>query len=297
MLIRDVAASLIRRWYLTLAGLLITTGLVLLALALVHPTWQSKASIVLLPPKSSIEPGGNPYLQLDGLSPTVDLLVASLSEQKMQDAIKQVSPTAEYTVKPDATSSGPVLTISSDDRTSIDSIAARNELVRQAPIKLAELQDTLAIPSRARIGSMVLTQDEKPELVGKDQVRALVAAVGAGLVGTALFVAFVDGWLIRRRKDSRQVEGASGDVVEESGAARRLLSAGGEGASGDVVEESGAARLLSAGGEGASGDVVDESDAWPLLLTVAGGKGASGDAPRGILRCATPANAGRRCRL
>jgi hypothetical protein len=199
MFLRDVVASLARRWYLTLAGLLVTAGLAFIALQLVPPVWESKANVVLLPPKSTVEPGGNPYLQLGGLAPTLDLLVASLDDQEMEQLIKSVSPTAEYTVVADTTSSGPVLAVTVEDRTPANSLAARDQVVGQVPLKLDALQDNLTIPSRSRITSMVLTQDNKPEIVGKDQLRALVVAVGAGAVGTALMVALIDGYLTRRR--------------------------------------------------------------------------------------------------
>src|SRR5687768_12280847 len=104
MFLRDVVAALARRWYLTLAGLLVTAGLAVVALQLVPPAWESKGSVVLLPPKSAVERGGNPYLQLDGLAPTLDLLVVSLSDQRMQQSIRSLSPSADYTVEADTTS-------------------------------------------------------------------------------------------------------------------------------------------------------------------------------------------------
>ena len=58
MLISDAGASLVRRWYLTLVGLLATASLVALALFLVQPSWQSTASVVLLPPRTSVPAGG-----------------------------------------------------------------------------------------------------------------------------------------------------------------------------------------------------------------------------------------------
>jgi hypothetical protein len=200
MYLRDVASSLVRRWYLTLAGILLTAGLVALALQLVHPAWESEANLVLLPPRSTILPGGNPYLQLGGLSPTLDLLVVKLSDEQMRLAVKGLSSTATYTVKADTTSSGPVLLVTATDRTPESSIKVRDELIREAPIRLAALQESLAISPNARITSMVLTQDPRAQTVSKNQIRAVVVAAGAGLVGTALVVALVDGVGVRRRR-------------------------------------------------------------------------------------------------
>ena len=220
MFLRDVIASLARRWYLTLAGLLATAGLAFVALQLVPPVWESKASVVLLPPKSTVEPGENPYLQLSGLAPTLDLLVVSLGDQRMTQLIKSVSPSAEYTAEADTTSSGPVIVVTAHDRTPAGSLAVRDKLVEQIPLKLTELQDDLTIPSRALITSTVVTKDMEPEIVGKDQLRALVVAVGAGIVGTALLVGLIDGYLTRRRLSAVDVasaaNGASSEVVAGS---------------------------------------------------------------------------------
>jgi hypothetical protein len=202
MYLRDVASSLVRRWYLTLAGILLTAGLVAVALQLVHPAWESEANLVLLPPRSTILPGGNPYLQLGGLSPTLDLLVVKLSDEQVRQAVKGLSTTATYTVKADTTSSGPVLLVTATDRTPASSIMVRDELIREAPIRLAALQESLSISPNARITSMVLTQDPRAQTVSKNQIRAVVVAAGVGLVGTALVVALVDGVGVRRRRQT-----------------------------------------------------------------------------------------------
>ncbi len=192
-----------------------TAGLVLLALQLVPPSWQSNASIVLLPPKSTVGRGGNPYLQLGGLAPTMDLLRVALTDQQMAEQLKSVSQTAEFTVKADTSSSGPVLLISATDHTGASAIAVRDALLKQAPLKLESLQDSVDIPRAARISSMLLSQDVEPQVVGKNQIRAVVVAAGLGLVGTVLLVGLVDGTLgTRRRPISLETDGDEPDSGE-----------------------------------------------------------------------------------
>jgi len=222
MFLRDVIASLARRWYLTLAGLLATAALALVALHFVPPVWESKASVVLLPPKSTVEPGGNPYLQLSGLAPTLDLLVVSLADQQMTQLIKSVSTSAEYTAEADTKSNGPVIVVTVHDRTPAGSMAVRDKLIAQVPVKLTALQDDLTIPSRARITSMVVTKDMEPEIVGKNQLRALVVAIGAGIVGTALLVALIDGYLTRRRLSAVDVASGADGASSAAGAGSEL---------------------------------------------------------------------------
>lgn len=218
MYLRDVLASLIKRWYLTLAGLLVTAGMCGLALQLVQPTLESTASVVLLPPKSSVELGGNPYLQLGGLQPTLDLLVVALRDEETTRAIKAVSRTAEVEVKADTTNSGPLLIVTAHERTAEGSVAVRDEMVREVPIKLAALQQQLLISDRSRITSMVLVQDAVAKPVSKSQIRAVVVAAGAGLVGTALVVGLLDGFLDRRRKPRAASANHDGsDLPDEPG--------------------------------------------------------------------------------
>lgn len=200
MLIRDVGASLVRRWHLTIAGLLMTAGLIAVALVFVQPTFESRASVVLLPPKSAVAPGGNPYLELGGLAPTLDLVVASLNDQQTHQAMEAVSGSAEYTVEADSTSSGPVLLVSAQDTNPTGATAVRDALVREAPQRLSSMQSDLAIAARSQITSAILTSDDEPELVGRTQLRAAVVAAGAGLVGTVLLVSLVDGIFLRRRR-------------------------------------------------------------------------------------------------
>ena len=67
----------------------------------------------------------NPYLELGGLAPTLDLLVASLDDQQTRAAMQRLSTTAEYTVEADASSSGPVMLISAVDATPAGSTSVR----------------------------------------------------------------------------------------------------------------------------------------------------------------------------
>ena len=199
MYLRDVFASLLRRWYLGVSGLAVTAGLAFGALQLVPPVLESTASVVLLPPKAAVQSGDNPYLQLGGLQPTLDLLVVSLQDQKTADAVKAVSSTAGYRVEADTTNSGPVLIVTVDDRDAVQSVAVRDRLVDEVPVSLAALQNRLSIAERSRITSIVLVQDPEALKVGKNQVRAVVVTVGAGLVGTAYLVALIDAYLARRK--------------------------------------------------------------------------------------------------
>lgn len=205
----DVFASLARRWYLTLAGLVGTAVLVVVALQLVHPSYVSRANVVLLPPESAVESGGNPYLQLGGLVPTLDLLSVSLSDEETKRVVATTSPGTEYEAVGDTTNAGPVLAVTATSSTSTGAVRARDAVVAQVPLRLQSLQVRLGIAERSQITSMVLTQDPVAVPEGKDQVRAALVAAAVGLGATALLVALLDGVLVRRRNRSTAFEGRS----------------------------------------------------------------------------------------
>lgn len=202
MFLRDLTMSLQRRWYLTIAGLIATALLCFGASVVVSPTYEAKASLLLLPPADSVEGGGNYLLQLGGLEGVVAILNRTLNSQSANDAIKKVAPGATYTVAPDYTTSGPIIIITADDKTPETTLKTLTAVSDLAGPSLANLQQSLGIGVSSRIRSTPLDTDLTPTTIRKTQVRALVIAAAGGLVGSALLIGLVDSWLLRRRRIS-----------------------------------------------------------------------------------------------
>lgn len=219
MFLRDIVATLRRRWYLTIVGLLAAAGLCFAATSLVPQSYEAKASMVLLPPASSVVEGGNPYLQLGGLDQVVAVLVRSLGSQTSMEAVAAAVPDGSYVVAPDYATSGPILVITADNESPEATLATLNEVINMTTPTLANLQESVGIAPGSRITAQVLTSDDHPEAVRKSQIRALIVAAGIGLLGSALVIALVDSWLLRRRvrRDhgrSPLVEASSAGSVE-----------------------------------------------------------------------------------
>lgn len=213
---RDVLVSLARRWYLTATGILATAALGVAALSLVPPTYEASGSFVLLPPASTVEAGGNPYLQLGGLNQVADIVTRSMMAQSTAESVHDAHPSANYTVAPDPATSGPILVVTAEDRSAAGASATLSAVMALVPQRLAALQRALGYTGQAQITSTVLAKDNEPDAIRKSQIRALIVAIGAGVVLTGLVVALVDG-LIERRNRARQRR-ASLDPTHRPGA-------------------------------------------------------------------------------
>ena len=188
MYLRDVLAVVVRRWPITLAGVVMTALLCFGAYTVVSPTYKSTAELVLLPPKTSVENGGNPLLALGGLGQASDVLIRSLTSDSEHERIGAAVGTDKYEIVPDWTTSSPILVITAHGADTAQTDRLMAALLAATPATLGTLQDTLDVPSQSRISSMVLTQGGAPVAEIKNQVRAVLAAAVVGLGLTVLVV-------------------------------------------------------------------------------------------------------------
>jgi hypothetical protein len=199
MFLRDVALTLRRRWYLTVGGLVATVALCLTTLMIVPPTYSAEASLVLLPPASSVDNGGNPFLQLGGLDTVVSVLVRSLGSQTSSEAVGAAVPGGTFQVTPDYATNGPILVITAANNSPVSTLATLDRVIESAQPALSDLQESAGIQAGSRITIQVLSTDDHAEAVRKSQIRVLIVVAAIGLVCSVLIIALVDSWLYRRR--------------------------------------------------------------------------------------------------
>ena len=198
MYLRDVLDSCLRRWWLLVACLMISTGAVLLASTVVVPTYEATASVVLIPPQNPEEPNQNRYLGLGGLTQSADVLSGSMMSEETSDSLVEAEPDAEYEVLPDFATSAPILKATVTSKSS-DACGAMLELVlTQMPANLQALQDSVGIKSSNQITQVLVSRDTAPAKVEKARIRILAALSVGLMLFTALLVAAVDGLLLRR---------------------------------------------------------------------------------------------------
>lgn len=187
---------LVRRWYATAAGLLLTLLLCVLATFVVSAKYEAKEAVLLVPPAGTT--GSNPYLNLASLEGLNSVLVQALDNTATGDRLHAEGVTGAYTIADDPNSSGPVLVISGTAATPTAAISVVRHVSALVPQTLQQLQAQLAVPRKAIVTTTVLSPADKATTVRKSQIRALIVAAAAGIFGTLLVVAGLDN-LLRRR--------------------------------------------------------------------------------------------------
>lgn len=200
MYLTELAQSLKRRWYLLLAVTVLAVIATTFIVSRLPATYRANASIVLVPPETTLGDTGNPYLFLGGLEQSVDVLSRDLgSEQVREQMAQQGGSAASYTVTPDYTTSAPIVLVTTEASSAAAADAMLDAVVDQVPVSLARLQTALAVSGSAQITTQLIARSEKPETVMSGRYRAMVMVGGALMVADVLFVAMVDGLLRRRR--------------------------------------------------------------------------------------------------
>ena len=203
---------LLRRWYISVAGLLVTAGLCVATINLVPPTYQLTAQVSLLPSteilKGDDNQVNNPYLALGGLDGIADLVSRSMSDAQSVEAVKKDGGEGEYKIELDHSSPAPLLLLTVESQSPAAASKMTDLLLKRVPANLHDLQAASGADEKAMVKSNLLTRDDKTTTVRKAQTRALVVAGGGGLVLTYLMAALVDGALTRRR---RREEGADAE--------------------------------------------------------------------------------------
>jgi capsular polysaccharide biosynthesis protein len=205
---------LVRRWYLVVVGIAVTIGLTFAARSVVPVTYQAEASVLLLPPQSSVGIGNNPYLALGGLTAAADVLSRAMSNDETVQSLHAAGTSGTYSVTRDLTTNGPVILVTADNSEATGASRTLKHVVDGLSPTLAKLQTAISVAARYRIVTQIITQDDTAHPVGKAQLRAMLVAIAAGLFGTLVACSLVDGLLLRRTARRSTEAGASNTEPE-----------------------------------------------------------------------------------
>jgi len=190
MYLRDVMASLLRRWYLVIVALLLTGLACGYVARAIGPTYQMSASVLLIPPKDPTGLVTNRYLSLGSTGSALQVLARSMSSDPTHKEVLTGYEDADYTAGPDGASSAPMLLLNASAHSPTDARAVLAHALARAPKNLAALQQALGIANAAQIDSQLISEDAEPTFALKPQLRPTVT-VGVLLLG--LFAALIAG--------------------------------------------------------------------------------------------------------
>ncbi|SKB04984.1 YveK family protein [Aeromicrobium choanae] len=215
----EVIKTVLRRWYVVVAGLLLTGVLGYAAYSSTPPVYEASGTVLLLPPEDQVSGEGikNPFLQLNNLDVPTSLVVARLNGDEVREQILEDQPGALYEVTTDPTMRGPVVLVQVSAQSAKATVDTLEQVLAAAPTALADLQRQQDVPKGDSITSMQLAADLEATAVTRATTRAVVAAVAVGLALTAGATAGVDAIARRlraRRRRQAEAEAAPADASE-----------------------------------------------------------------------------------
>lgn len=258
MYVRDLLRSLVRRWYLVLVGLVLTAGLSFAVFSSAPISYETQASMLLLPPKSSVGSRGNPYLYLGGLGQAVEVLSARMNSDQVSRPVAVAHPDVEFSVAQDTTTTGPILLIKVTAPSEAEAMQVQGALVDLVPPALQDMQDGLSIPESSRIDLMTLVADSRAEPDTKTRDRALIVVAGVGLAGTLLLTGLIDSLLRSRGPRRPRMVADWGDDQEDDESAADART-GPVTVEGEDVPDDSTPTTEEVGGSGDGSNGPDES--------------------------------------
>ena len=210
MELRTFWRTLLRRWYLTLAVIVLTCAATFLVVGRVGPTYETAGSTLVFPPTQStwnggsVKTEGNPLIGLAGVTQARDVVIRSLTSKTVRDEWEEEHPGMSYDATPDFTNSAPIILFTVQGDTAQGSVKALESLMDRVPGILGDLQSDLRLDANGLVTSQPITRDTESTLVQKTQIRAgILAAAVTGCVGL-LLIALLDALLAMRARGAAQ---------------------------------------------------------------------------------------------
>ena len=212
MFVSDMLKLLRRRRRWAACALLLLVVIAGLSFKTIPTTYQSSATVVLLPPVTSGAAGQNRFLSLGGLNQAVDVLVRDVTSTDVRAPLEKAT-AATFELTPDFTSDAPLLLVTvTGDRSA--STELQDSLLKVIPRQLAQIQAEVDTPSRFQISALTVTRDQTPTALLKPKLRSLALVVVASAIGLLLLLAAADGLVRGRRRASAR----AGQAPVENGA-------------------------------------------------------------------------------
>ena len=200
----DAVKVMLRRWYLVLAGALVTVGAAAGVILYVPTQYQATAQYLLLLPATSNgeDTPINPFINLPSdLTVAVGLLAADMQTPDQLRDLTEHGFDSEFTVGVNP-SQGPVIALNVRGSDPADVVATRDQVIRRLDQNLAEMQDLPGIPQNQVIFSRISGANTRAEAVPGAKIKALAVAGMLGVTLTLILTFSLDKALLARRAAS-----------------------------------------------------------------------------------------------
>jgi hypothetical protein len=183
-----------RRWYVLLPGLLLTAGLVFGVTRVVHVTYQSQSTVVLLnSEKATRAYDGNPFLSTQtSLTGMADSLARNLNSDDSLRELKSRGAKGTFEAKLADNAQGPLLwlTVTGTDQASV--LSSDKILTAYAKERLDQFQKQQSVAPKAMIRMTTIVSPQNPVAQTKTRLEYLIMAGALGLVVTLVAAFYVE---------------------------------------------------------------------------------------------------------
>lgn len=221
MRVDELMRSLLRRPLALLVIVAIAAAGAFAGYSRAASTYQSSATVLIVPPTASDGTVDNPFTRLDFSTSQVALIVATqLDSDAVRDQVVAVGGSGQYdtdTLSGDNSATAqltPQVRINATSATAEGASAAVDVLIDQAGAQLAAVQSASNVPTAAQTEIVVSSPPTTPALVGNPQVRAAgVLGIAGGFLALLALVAVLP-FLDRRTRRKAAVAPAEDAAPE-----------------------------------------------------------------------------------
>lgn len=203
MYLRDLYASLKRRWYLAVLGALLTASLAFVVYFQAPVKYEATGSVALVPPATAVISGDNPFLYMGGLEQALGILTAKLNSDEVQRDIVGKYDAVTYSTIRDPSTNGPIVLVTVTGATAGEALGVLTDVLAAVPQNLNSLQDSLNVSENSKITSMPLSSDEEAKIDSSTRTRTVLTLAAVGGAGTLLLTGQLDKIIFRRRAGKR----------------------------------------------------------------------------------------------
>lgn len=222
----DLLRLMLRRWWITIPGILLTFGATAFVYNSIEPTYQTEGRALLFRPAvvDNAAFDQNRWLQFGSLDIPAITLSDLMMEPEVGEELFADVPVTSYNVAAD-TSRGPSLVVSAEGETPDIAETAAKLLIARLGTELVDQQVALGAPIDTLITLEVISQPDDVVVANGSRSRAMVIAMAVGIALTIGAVTAFDPAL-RRRAARKQAADPEAEVVAETLAQRKASSAG-----------------------------------------------------------------------